>query len=158
MKNYIFAFKTFFSGNANKVIVTVVLLFINIFMAYCFVGSDATTLTMLVSALLVSPIYFAAFLFISYEFYGQIFKTNTKELLTEKTTYKLYMSFFGVLMTIDALVFLGIYIWDYALYLKEDINHPMYLVRLIFTLVLYYVLPEVLAIVISVLLSSKKEW
>lgn len=156
MKNYSFAFKLFFSNTVNIVIVIVAFLLSNMLSVFCIITPGTTTLVMLISSLLVAPVYYALFLFLAYEFYGQIEKVNMSEILTEKATFKLRSSFFFVLMTIDALFFFQLFIYDFAFYLKEGINHPVYLLRLFLTLLLYNVLPVVLAILTAMLISAQK--
>jgi len=156
MKNYSFAFKLFFSNTVNIVIVIVAFLLSNMLSVFCIITPGTTTLVMLISSLLVAPVYYALFLFLAYEFYSQIVKVNMSEILTEKATFKLRSSFFFVLMTIDALFFFQLFIYDFVFYLKEGINHPVYLLRLFLTLLLYNVLPVVLAILTAMLISAQK--
>ena len=146
----------FFSNTVNIVIVIVAFLLSNMLSVFCIITPGTTTLVMLISSLLVAPVYYALFLFLAYEFYSQIVKVNMSEILTEKATFKLRSSFFFVLMTIDALFFFQLFIYDFVFYLKEGINHPVYLLRLFLTLLLYNVLPVVLAILTAMLISAQK--
>lgn len=140
----------------NKVVLVTMLILTNFYLIYCFSDASSTTLTFFISSLRLSPLWFALFLFLSYEFYGQIRMTNLSEVLTSKMRSSILKSFFQVLLTIDLIFLFDIFAYDFIIYLREGISHPLYLIRTILTLFLYNVLPVILAIVVSMLLYSQK--